>query len=243
MKKKLYFKEAFRRVGSNKAVLSAFCNFCSAPRLLLEVFIRKDFGERYFSLSEAMTIVVVLALVPLQSYTGDSWFPYLTWYAYLTGFFYMSLRHQQDLKRNPSVFDFKKYSLYTGKVNPVFFKVKIRGQKPDIRQVECLIEPAPFLIAGLVLLLIGQYLGLLLIVCSLLYGSSYSAAYAIGDHYVMDIIDGMIINEEMEKSFVDDADEDDTRSYRFRGQKPKDHDSRKKLLPLLNDEDEVLTAE
>lgn len=253
MKKNLYYRAVLRRENKFKIfLLSLFWGLASSPRLLLEVFIRKDFGERYFKLSASLTIAVVLGLWPylpsvLVPYAfgreGDSIMPdYLLWYVFLAGFLFMSFRHHRDQQRNPSVFDFKKYSLYAGKINPFFFGLNFFGIKPDVRLVECWLEPAGFFLLGLFLNMIGQTLGGLLIFCSIVYGGSYMAAYFIGDNFVMDKIDQIILNEELEKSFMDDMGEDETRGFRFVGRKPEDQELRRRVFDHMTEKDEVFQA-
>lgn len=263
MKKNLYYRSVFQRENLlKKAILDFFLSASSYFRLLLEVFIRKDFGERYFKLSSAITVTALLAIYPLIASFLSSFFvvfthsygrlnreihsdlfpDYLAWYAYLVLFVIVSIRHHRALKRNPSTFDFAKFSKYTGKINPIFYRFNFPDRKTDMRRVECLIEPAAFFIVGLLFYLIGQTLGGLLMVSSLFYGFSYVAAYAIGDNFVMDKIDEMIANEELEKSFVDDMDEDQTRGFQFRGLKPNGKDRRLKILPRMGADEEILEA-
>jgi hypothetical protein len=253
MKKNLYYRSVFRRDNVLQAFfLSFFYLLSSYPRLLLEVFIRKNFGERYFRLSSALTVALLIGLWPLVRTMGVSHIPgmgketlmpgYLTWYIFLAAFVGFSIKHHLDKRRNPSVFDFAKFSLYTGKIHPLFYKIEIPGLKTSVRRIECLFEPALFFLSGLLLSLIGQNLGHLLIVCSLFYGFGYAAAYLVGDNFVMDKIDEMICNEELEKSFVDDVGEDETRGFRFRGRKPDSRDMRQQLLPLFHEREEVLEA-
>ncbi len=269
MKKNLYYRAMFQRKNVLKEiVLNFFLAFSSYPRLLIEAFIRKDFGERYFKLSSALTVTVLLGAYPLIATELAAFFKpthggemfmmrnqptrndstdlmpdYLGWYIYLAAFVFLAFRHNRDIKRAPSVFDFARFSKYTGKVNQAFFRFNLPDRKTDLRRVECLFEPALFFVGGVLLHLVGQKLGDLLILCSLFYGFSYAAAYVIGDNFVMDKIDEMICNQELEKSFVDDKDESETRGFRFRGAKPNSNENRRKVLTLLNEQDEVLRAE
>ncbi|CAG5011145.1 hypothetical protein DYBT9275_04891 [Dyadobacter sp. CECT 9275] len=57
MKTNLYYRAVFRRQSMlNEFVMDFFLYFCSYPRLMLEVFVRKNFGERYFSFFSALMI-------------------------------------------------------------------------------------------------------------------------------------------------------------------------------------------
>ena len=71
MKKNLYFRSVFRRKNVIKeAILDLFLSTCSVPRLLLEVFIRTNMGERYFSFSTAIIATTVLAILPIGASVG-----------------------------------------------------------------------------------------------------------------------------------------------------------------------------
>jgi len=140
-KKAIYMYQPFQR--SRKGLADQFGGILgkleSPCRMLIEVFIRKDFGERYFRLPNAVGTFVFFALWPLiwnaielyiryairsafphsgiMSGEGGSILDWLGWYAYLFAFLALSIRHHQAQKRAPSVFDFKKYSLDSGCLN------------------------------------------------------------------------------------------------------------------------------
>lgn len=259
MQKNLYYRHVIQRQNLFKALtLSFFFAFASWPRLLLEVFIRKNFGERYFRLSSAITVAVLLTALPFfldklnssVAMTQTDFNPfaeepaatpsgsgflksYIGWFIFLAGFVVVSVYRHLEIKRNPSVFDFAKYSLYGGKIHPFFYGLKIGGKAPSLRLIESVLEPLPFLIAGVLLYMAGQSLGTLLIVCSIFYSLGYVAAYDIGDNFVMDTIDQIICNEELKSSFVDGKDEEQTRYFRFVGDRPDDPAKRSQILPLL----------
>ena len=130
MKKNLYYRTVFKRTNTIKeAVLSFFLAFCSWPRMLIEVFIRKNFGERYFSFSGAMTIFTILAILPLMNpfsrlYNATAfWAHFLTWYLYLAGFLYMVIQRRNEIRQLPSVYDFGRFSLSTGHIHPQFLSL------------------------------------------------------------------------------------------------------------------------
>lgn len=252
-----------------------FLPFASMGRMLIEVFIRKDFGERYFRLYQAVRASFLLAVFPFvhwlilqllmvpsfalaiarehegmgtadpEQFQTESIFPhYITWYLYLLVFLYVSVQHHKAMKRNPSVFDFARYSLDRGRIHKVFREFEFRGKKGDYRLIECWLEPAPFFAAGLLLAVMGQYLGWLLILSSIAYSISYFSAYNWGDNYVMSMIDKKIVSEELEETFLNDSDGSQTRGYRFLGRKPEDPTMRKAVLDLMQeDEDDGLLAQ
>lgn len=242
----MYYRTVFRR--ENKFLnfcLDLFLNLCSWPRLLLEVFIRKNFGERYFKLSSAVTVAILLMILPAltnqifssvySSFGGygrqesNFWGQYATWYAFLIAFLYFSFLRWREVKRNPSVYNFGRFSLCTGDINSKFFHVRLFGKSTTPRQVETILEPALFFVSGLLLIFMGQKLGWLLFISSIFYSLGYAGAYRNGDNFVLDRIDEMILNEEMEDSFVNDEDSSQTRGVRFYTKKPNDADLRRKV--------------
>ena len=253
MKKNLYYRTVFRRKNAIKEfLLTFFLGVASWPRLLLEVFIRKNFGERYFSFSTAIIMTVILAIFPYaiaqaQSYSsfgggGISFWSFvghnLTWYIFLALFIIVCLRRRHEVKRLPSVFDFERFSLSAGIVNPAFFTIKLGGKDPDIRTVETLIEPAFFLIIGVVLALMAQSVGVLIVVCSIIYSLSYFGAYYIGDNFIMDKIDEMICNENLVASFVDGRKPEETKGFNAYGRKPDNKEFRRRVVDSFFEDDE-----
>lgn len=266
MQKNLYYRSLMRRENIiKKFFLSLFDFFVSGSRLLLEVFIRKNFGERYFRLSAAIILITEFGLLPfllvfLQRKFGSStqetqvtdvwsddpapvaappadpslWTGYIGWYIFLGLFLLFSIRHYLDKKRQPSAFDFGKFSLSSGELQSYTSRIPLFDTK-NRRLRECVIEPLFFMVIGIVFLLIHQHVGWLLVICSLLYSANYVAAYESGDNFILDIIDEQILNKEMEQDFVD-GEEDDISEFRAR--RPVSKDYRRKLLPAIVVEDD-----
>lgn len=244
MKKNLYYKTMFRRHNVIKEFFfNLFFSICSGPRLLLEVFVRKNFGERYFSFSTAIGLAFLLALLPLFFATafylkGDAGFGtfilhFLTWYAAIAAFVYMSLKRRNEIKRLPSVFDFARFSLSAGNLDNRFLDFNLQGRRFTIREVETTVEPAFFFIIGLGLMLLAQPIGLVIMFCAICYSVSYFATYWKGDNFIMDKIDEMILNEEYTNSFVDGMDPEDTRGVRYYGRVPVNPEVRRQLVDSI----------
>lgn len=277
MKKNLYYRTMLRRENLLTKAIFKFFKMCTTyPRLLLEVFIRKDFGERYFQINSALLVTFLLGLWPIvkakilspfhhydeYAYTvpfdmGDhplrhhqtalndaGLFPhYLGWYLFLALFLVFSFIRRAEIKRNPSVFDFAKFSLYSGTINPLFFRIQLPWRKTDMRLVETIFEPAFFFVAGLILWkLLGQSIGLVIVISSLFYAGGYMADYAAGDNFVMDKIDEIIANEELEKSFVEGVGGDKTRGFTMRAAAPADTEMRRRILPQMVEETDTVEA-
>lgn len=258
MKKNMYYRTVFKRSNWLKeGILNIFLAFCSWPRLMLEVFVRKNMGERYFSFFTALVITCLMAALPIaynefsnriRQFTGDAhlgtdmmdfiWL-FTTWYAYLAGFLYMSLQRREEIKHLPSVFDFGRFSLSTGYIHPFFLNMKIGGRTTNVRTIETLLEPGLFAGVGVLLMIMRQPIGTILLVCSLFYSMSYLAAYRRGDHFVMDKIDEMICNEELVNAFVEGRDASETRGVNYYGRRPADPETRRKLADTFVDDEPV----
>ncbi|MVM34458.1 hypothetical protein GO755_30790 [Spirosoma sp. HMF4905] len=252
MTKNMYYRTVFKRTNTIKEItLSFFIVFCSWPRLLLEVFIRKNFGERYYSFSGAMTILVILAFLPLYFIdsagrlhgSGIMGFLryFLSWYIFLVGFFLMAVQRRKEIKLLPSVYDFARFSLSTGNIHHQFYETNFMGKPANVRTIETVLEPGFFLIIGIIHWMFGQPLGLLLVICSIFYSLSYRAAYYQGDQFVMDKIDEMICNEELVNAFLEGRTSDETRGFNFYGHRPADPEVRRRVADTFI-EDEIVVA-
>ena len=249
MKKNLYFRTSVRRDNLlSNLIMDTALKCASYPRVLIEVFIRRNFGVRYFSVGTVIFVAVLLAVIPVigdrlshlvhQEYYGgshssaDFWLHYGTWYLYLAAFLYFSFRRWVEIQYKPGVFDFARYGLYSGDIHPRFFTLHPLGHKPSVRAVEIFYEPAIFFLAGLVLWFLGQKLGVLLMVSSVFYGLSYAGAYKKGDDFVMAKIDEMILNEEYEDAFVN-GNYNNARGARYYISRPNDAYLRQRLKDAI----------
>lgn len=252
MKKNLYYRTVYKRQNLIKSfLLNFFLVISSYPRLVIEVFIRRNMGERYFSLASSLTVAAILLLFPSitdsivelflprnlrgfsQSYDNGLFATKNILYTiYVFAFIAFSILRYREVKRNPTVFDFKRFSMSTGYSLPVF--TNLSGNS---RLIETVFEPLPFFLGGLVLTFAGQSLGLLLIFCSICYSLSYMGAYYQGDQFVMDTIDEMIMNEETKNSFVGNDDPSETRGVRFFAKKPRSIDDRERLADAMIQEE------
>lgn len=234
----LYYHIIFRRTNVFKEViLGFFYSICSTPRLILEVFLRKSMGERYFNYAIAIFIGLVLLVSPLAITAGFMGMSkmeiagkYLSWYAFVVAFFVFSYQRYMEVKREPSVYNFGKFSMSSGIWLPFLNEIVLFGKRATPRKIAIIYEPAIFVIGGLFLFLIGQIIGLLLLVCGVIYSFSYMAAYKMGDDFVMDQIDKMICNENMYDSFVLQKRPEETKGFSFFGNGPDEADQRENLV-------------
>lgn len=254
MKKESYYQTMYRRRNVIKEALLNFAlGLSSWPRMLIEVLIRRNFGERYFSASGAVVLTVVLTLVPIfliapiRYQTGGSelsilFGKFLTWYLYLVAFMYSAAQRQDEVKRLPSVLDFARFTLSTGIIHDRFWNFEFNGKRFNKRQIETLLEPGLFFFIGILLGLAGQPIGYVLVISSLFYAFSYAAAYHDGDNFLMDKIDERICNEELVRTFVEETDTAQSRGFNFYGRRPADPEARRKVAELFMEDDEAVEA-
>lgn len=233
MQKNLYYEAIFRRSNVFKELLLGFFfTISSWPRLILEVFLRKNMGERYFSLFHVVLISLFLFGIPLAIFSKGYGSPTRAfkelpvWYSFLVLFLIASYFRNREIARLPSVFDFERFSLSTG-IPYAFFKELL--PRTNIRQISTLLEPALCFLIGLFLFWLEKPVGILIILCSIIYSLSYAASYHQGDNFVMDQIDKMICNEELSASFVDGKEPSKTRGFEAYGRRPADPEMRRKV--------------
>lgn len=234
----LYYSTVYKRQNGFKMFfLGLAYSISSYPRLIMEVFIRRSMGERYYNLGAALFIGIILTVLPFaltsgfaEMSTGELTAKYLSWYLFFAAFFYFNSKRYLEIKREPSVYDFGKFSMSTGISLPIFRTITLFGKRANPRRIAIIYEPGLFVIGGLVLYMLGQQIGLLCMVCGLIYSLSYMAAYKMGDEFVMDQIDKMICNEEMYDSFVLSKMPEETRGFNFFGRGPQDEQQREDLM-------------
>jgi len=253
MKKQLYFKTTIKRKNPITAFfLGLFTFSVGMPRMICETFSRKDFGERYWNIGWATIYTALLLSVPMSGllpmkFLGagapETILDSFTWYLFVMAFAYKSGRHWDDQRRNPSTFDFGKYSYSSGKLDNRFINFRINGKTLDYRTIETIIEPAFFFAVGLGLTILHQSIGLLLVFSSIAYSASRFLDYHNGDEKVLDIIDSMIIKEDYERAFMDEMELDNGRGLHIPSRRPKDMKNRKKVVDAMfaQDDDEQRT--
>ncbi|HVW96855.1 MAG TPA: hypothetical protein VHA56_12870 [Mucilaginibacter sp.] len=249
-KKNLYYLTVFKRVNLIKAfILSFFLAIASWPRLILEVFFRRRMGERYFSLATCITLFVLMFFgsnFPHYSYYGWSFpdpteiltrNPSLSLFA--LAFLAMSIMRYKEVKREPGVFDFAKFSMYSGDILPFFYDIKINGVEPTRKTIATIYEPLVSLMIGILLTLFHSPVGIVLIVCSIIYSLSYFGAHYQGDQFLMDKIDEMLCNEDLTETLVEGTRPEDKRGVEFFGTAPANKQFRRVLADSMVEAEEA----
>lgn len=239
MKRNLYYRTVYGRVQMNQKIAGGIITLLSIPKIIPDVFLRRNMGERYYS-------PVIAAIVGIGLFYLGTVFRYAyyttnmtLYYAFLIAYAVMSVIRYIEIRREPSVFDFAKFSLSTGLPYGFFKNIKLMGKTPSMRTIEIYYEPILFLIPGLLLLLSGQYgLGIILAFSAFSYFFSNLLSAKLGDHFVMDKIDEIICNQELSETFIQNK-EVSPRQVPFYGRKPTTDQLREEFADqVLNNDDD-----
>jgi len=248
MKKNLYYRRVFERRNQLKEVfLMFFWSIASYPRLILEVFLRRNMGRRYYSFASGITVWVILFIIPFLS--GDAlrygFFENIKmhklWYLFWAVFGVFAYIRYKEVKTIAHEFDFKHFSLSTGVRYSFFYDLKFNGKPFTPRQIEIFIEPLPVFILGILLFFVGQvHLALLFAISAFVYSQSYAAAYMLSDNFILDKIDEIICNEGLNDTFVHD--QPSHNGFEYNGIKPQSEEWRKKIYDQMFDDEDVSEA-
>lgn len=248
----LYVSTVFGRKNKLKEFFFSLCLYiCSWPRMLLEVFIRRDFGIRYFSLSGAILLSVILAIVPLLMINplarvlGVStemvfWGRFLTWYLYVAAFLYMAIQRHNEIKRRDGILDLAHFSLSPGRIHPDFFTVEFLGKRVNPWTIETVLEPGIFFVMAFVIWMCGQPIGLLIVLCSIIYSFSYQAQHYFGTNSILDMNDKRLFRQDIGKAFIEGGDGSSTRGVNYYGRRPADPETRRQFADMFMDQKETV---
>lgn len=243
VKTSIYYQSFYERHNKLKdAFYGFFYSISSTPRLVIEVIIRSRMGCRYFSAYHAARITSFLLLLPFlipASYQdGVSGFMQMHWgwLLYTASFIYCSRKRHKETWRRHGDFDFNRFGLSAGDRLPFINNLRINGKRLDPRSLNVYAEPLLIIAVGLLALLLSQWmLGVLLIVCAVIYSLSYAAAFEFGREMIQRQIDINIANQGLTEIFIHD--QEPTNGFEFYGPKPTVEEVRKGIAPLLIGQD------
>lgn len=238
MEQQTYFKSVYRRTNFKLGLYALFFRLSSAPRLLMEVFIRRNMGTRYFSFGVCVILFIFsLGFLTLSIVAPRGISDVVQYGGYSIGAFglyFMIFANQRRKESRMDSFsiDFEKFSLSSGELTG-WFKSKVENGTP-LHKVEIIYEPLPFFVIGLALSLIPytMALGIILVISSAIYSLSYLGAYTISRDYFMDIIDEKITGEEMGNALKEGFEEPSESGFKNRAPLPSTKEHRAELYDL-----------
>lgn len=216
--------------------------FSYYPKVLFEVFVRKNFGERYFYFSRALFLTVILGLWPWAKYKAvtmwnDYKYPvhwdgkedyawhfslkYISWYLFLFLFLICSIKRLAEIlgRKRRGQIAYGGDSRHSGDTFPFFYyfghsETRRKLKAGNLSQEEMgalswnshwkvgvILEPAPFLIIGLILWTVGQSAGLPMAICAVLYGLGTWADHFFAEETILNQSDDMVLAQSLSQLF------------------------------------------
>ena len=251
MKKNEYYQDMFGRSNAFSQNFAAFCYWLfSYPKLILEVFIRREMGERYFTLTSAVIGGALWFAMPIafsfNSYSA-SWKDTINanpaYYFFLIPYTIMSAIRYREIKHLPSVYDFERFSLSQGKPFEFFYNIKLFGRPSGLRKIQLYFEPIFCGTIGFMLFKVGATaLGGMIMICSFGYFLSNVIATYQANHFIMDKIDEFLCSQDLTETFQKNDDVSPTGVPMF-AKKPSTEMLRKDLAEaILNYDDDAIEA-
>lgn len=202
MKRNLYYKMVIKHSALENNSVNLLIHILELPKTILLPFLRKNMGERYFSLLLALFMAgLIYIAIPYLKLGSVANVYHLQ--IFNTLFVVMSIVRYLQIRQAPSVFDFAKFSYYDGDYYPFFKKIKINGKSFSDRTIDIFIEPAFVLIIGFIITVVfTSPAGLLIMICAVCYSVSNLLKARLADHFIMDKIDEIICNQEFSTSFA-----------------------------------------
>ncbi|MDD7887865.1 hypothetical protein [Flavivirga sp. 57AJ16] len=224
-------------------VLGFFMMFASHASAIIEVFLRKRFGERYITLAQSIGLFLILNI----SYSWlDNLFRLringagIVLFIFSCAYLGFSIYHRMEIKKYGTTYDFKRFSLSDGELNTFWVKIlgKIfRGMKVSNYTIHVLIEPAIPVLIGIIFVLIPitRVVGMILIFCGIIYGLRNLSKAQQGRNWVLDNIDKKICSEMKYDVFIGRKPKQDTKGVYLPIELPDDEGMRKSLYNLVED--------
>ena len=260
--------KSFHLVLTRKNLLRPFLHalvlaFSSWPALVIEIFTRRKFGERYFSLGSCFTALGIVLFLTVWYTDWQVWLwrgmGYAVQYSDVRGWnaskivmlvfaavaLIISFRHKREIKRQGQTLDMERFSQSGGigcnywyrlyETLPAWLADRYPMHEVNLQRYY---EPVAAIIAGLIctLLPFTRILGLVLIICGVFYYWRSAVSYAQGRHLILDMIDDLILTRETETVFVDDAPPEEHSGVFVMAPRPKDRDMRQALYDAMEKE-------
>ncbi|MDH7911345.1 hypothetical protein [Winogradskyella sp. SYSU M77433] len=219
---------------------SFFMLFASHASAIVEVFLRRRFGERYITLAQSIGLFIVINVA--YGFL-DKWFRLKGGGTFLflfsVGFLVMAIIHRLEIKKYGTTYDFKRFSLSDGEIAPFWWELignKFLGVQISSYHVRVLLEPAlPIFIGGLLSFFeFSKAVGIILIFCGFVYGVRNFVKAQKGRNWVLDNIDKKISNEMKYDVFIRRKSKKDTKGVYLPIELPEDKQTRTALYNAVN---------
>lgn len=211
-----------------------FMMFASAASSIIEVFMRRKFGERYITLSQSLIITIGMFFAYeyiLKPFRLKGGLFLMIFTAIYLGF---AIYHRSEITKYGTAYDFKRFSLSDGEIAPFWSKIigrNILGLKINLYRVHVFFEPLiPILIGAFFLLFdFTRAVGGTLFFCGFVFGLKNFTKAQRGRNWVLDNIDKKISNEMKYDIFIGRKPRNETKGLYFPIELPEDEETRQAL--------------
>lgn len=200
------------------------------PNLIVAVFLRRNFGERYFTLAASITFAVILYIPYFYRkelrYMSDFFDTLnITWVIFVTAFLIQSVYRRLEFKRSSQIIHSKTYSYFEGETLASLWnwvERKTKYIKNDEIKIERYYEPLLVFLVGLVLFFtyIALFVGLFLMLLAVFHYLRVSVLYAQGKDFLMDEIDKLIISKNLKETILNNKPASETQGFKIPGGRP-----------------------
>lgn len=206
----------------------------SYPSYIVEVFLRKKFGERYFTTTHAISISIVMLWIWFSIGKQGREFIGFTWLIFTALFLYKSIRHRMEIKKYGTAYNFDRFSYSDGEILPFWWNIidtKIFGKTITRYKILIYLEPAIPVISGLFLFAIPftRGVGILLFISGLLFSFRSFMKAHVARNNLLDMIDDQIIMEAKHDVIVEEKPMSETKGISFPIELPKSQKLRQEL--------------
>lgn len=245
------FWAGYERRGN--VILTALIGFGFAlakyPSIIIEVFYRKKFGERYFTLVSAIFTFLLLTLICLAPQMLAFVFGFLgiqpdfdnrfdiPLFLFACLFLFKSIKQRQEISKYGVTYHLQRFSLSQGHYSKFFYDrmgQRLYGIPVNSHTIEIFFEPIVPVIVGVVFLIIPflQLLGAILLFCGVIMIIRQFGRAMQGRNAVLDIIDQSIVAQDKAGILMEEKPIEEVHGIRLPVALPTDE----KVRQLLMDE-------
>lgn len=229
-------------------VFAVFGFFLSAASSIVEVFLRKKFGERYLTLSQAIILFIlmniayssleIISIMIFRERLGRNGETFLFIFSCIyLGF---AIKHRLEIRKYGTAYDFKRFSLSHGLRAPFWRKIigkKYIGIRVTNYLVSVLLEPAIPVLIGLLFIPFEftRTVGVILMFSGVCFGVKNFQMAQMGRNWVLDNIDKKITNEMKYDVFIGRKPQSETKGVYLPIELPEDEATRLALYNSVED--------
>lgn len=223
-------------------VTSLLFSLSSYPSYIVEVlFLRKKFGERYFTTANA--ILISIGLVVLWFNIGDQGQEFLgfMWLPFVGLFLFQAIRHRLEITKFGTTYNFDRFSYSDGEIHTLWWNVigkEILGIKITRYRVHILFEPAVPIITGMIIAFIPPMrgAGMLILYSGLFFGFRSFMKAHIARGYVLDDIDEQLVAKWKHDVLVEEKPKSETKGLSLPIELPKSREIREHLSNSMDND-------